>query len=389
MLMGDVIAKDNEISALRSTMEAMSTSSGGNINEKKLLQLSKENKSLRVEISKEQSKARQATEELKKLKTKVMEPATKKGWSSAASSMLQEEEYKKKYRETDKLYQDAKFKHYAVKQELKKAMKVIQREVGQEVTNLESLVSNESWRGRAQQITLLQSKLSDMKRKMGTMTKTTENFAPASVRASPPGKAEERRKQIEDLSQEVLDLKSELERSRKQAKGNSSRKTAMERELKEIRVQSQHQVKTLLEKADNDDKLIKLLKAELDKKHPEGVKPSAKVISNEGSSLLKYEIKELEEQCEAYKAELEQKDEIIAMFQMAPKDEAFEGEDDYQEQIQYLQQQLSECLEELEEHRSKPKGVSEDAKIIKDLSSQNAMLRRKMDDLQQKLSQGT
>jgi len=75
-----------------------------------------------------------------------------------------------------------------------------------------------------------------MKRKMGTMTKTTENFAPASVRASPPGKAEERRKQIEDLSQEVLDLKSELERSRKQAKGNSSRKTAMERELKEIRV---------------------------------------------------------------------------------------------------------------------------------------------------------
>ena len=77
------------------------------------------------------------------------------------------------------------------------------------------------------------------------------------------------------------------------------------------------------------------------------------------------------------------------MFQMAPKDEAFEGEDDYQEQIQYLQQQLSECLEELEEHRSKPKGVSEDAKIIKDLSSQNAMLRRKMDDLQQKLSQGT
>ena len=58
MLMGDIINKDNEISALKSTMEAMSTSAGGNINEKKLLQLSKENKSLRVEISKDQSKAR-------------------------------------------------------------------------------------------------------------------------------------------------------------------------------------------------------------------------------------------------------------------------------------------------------------------------------------------
>ena len=117
--------------------------------------------------------------------------------------------------------------------------------------------------------------------------------------------------------------------------------------------------------------------------------PSAKVITNEGSSLLKYEIKELEEQCEALRAEVEQKDEIIGMFQMSKGDEAFEGEEDYQEQIQYLQQQLGEALAELEEQRGKKKGVSEDAKIIKDLSSQNAMLRRKMDDLQQKLSQGT
>ena len=198
MLMGDVISKDNEISALKSTMEAMSTSSGGNINEKKLLQLSKENKSLRVEISKEQSRARQATEELKKLKNKVREPASKKGWSSAASSMLQEEEWKNKYRETEKLYQDAKFKHYAVKQELKKAMKVIQREVGNDATNLDALANNDSWRGRAQTITLLQSKLNDMKRKMATATKntTSEGFAPPSVRASPPqkGKADERRK---------------------------------------------------------------------------------------------------------------------------------------------------------------------------------------------------
>ena len=90
--------------------------------------------------------------------------------------MLQEEEYKKKYRETEKLYQDAKFKHYAVKQELKKAMKVIAREIGQDVTNLDQLVNNESWRGRAQQIGLLQGKLNDMKRKMGTMTKTQEGF---------------------------------------------------------------------------------------------------------------------------------------------------------------------------------------------------------------------
>ena len=70
----------------------------------------------------------------------------------------------------------------------------------------------------------------------------------------------------------------------------------------------------MLEKADNDDKLIKLLKSELDKKQPEGYMPSAKVITNEGSSLLKYEIKELEEQCEALRAEVEQKDEIIGMF---------------------------------------------------------------------------
>ena len=167
----------------------------------------------------------------------------------------------------------------------------------------------------------------------------------------------------------------------------------MEREMKEIRMQSQQQIKTLLEKADNDDKLIKLLKDELDKKGPsEGVRPSAKVISNEGQSLLKYEIKELEEQVEALRGELQQKDEIIAMFQIAPSNEAFEGEEDYQEQIQYLQQELQETRAELEEARQatpKKSGISEDAKIIKELSQQNAMLRRKMDDLQQKLSQGT
>jgi hypothetical protein len=112
------------------------------------------------------------------------------------------------------------------------------------------------------------------------------------------GTAQERRREIDTLKQQNLDLQAEVDKYKKIAKGHSSRKVSLENEIKEVRAQAKHQMQTLLEKAENDDKLIKLLKDELDRK-PGGraVQPSARESTDAANQgILRYEIKTLEDQ---------------------------------------------------------------------------------------------
>ena len=179
------------------------------------------------------------------------------------------DQLKTKYNTQEKKLQDERLKTIRLKDELNKATRIIKRECG-EYSNLDELLENESWKGRAQQIEILKSKVKDLQvmsqsqidlQKMGKSgggyyTKSKEPLGES---------AASRRREIDSARNENAQLKRELENIQGRIRGQNSRNKILEDEIRTIKTDYEMNKQLLMEKSDNDTKYIQALKSEMAK----------------------------------------------------------------------------------------------------------------------------
>ncbi|XP_072020089.1 coiled-coil domain-containing protein 13-like [Amphiura filiformis] len=273
----------------------------------KIVELSKKNREMTAELESERTKVKQLLRRVRDAE-KEMQVMAQGGSGNNNNKMIihrtADEEEKDKMMETtaaelkstqDKLsHTTNKLSEYrnqanTLKQELKVAHKVLSNEVGDNV-NVQSLLNSTSgWRGRAQQILLLQNKVSELKSQVehqrgrpGTQMSLEDQFMNMDVtadsdtlsmtgmmttRSVKSGSMEERQKQrIRKLEKERRDAKEkanedfktlEEEHSKLKEKCDAvkARNKVLSNEMKSLK----QQMTTLKDKGKHDDELIEAL----------------------------------------------------------------------------------------------------------------------------------
>jgi chromosome segregation ATPase len=388
LLIQQIIDKDREIDSLKQVLgygKPEIEEGDENFKDKKLMDLAKKNRALLVALESEKNRAARAMEEVLKLKEEKNKQVRKKGWKQDAGP--KEVDWKEKYTELDKKYQELKLKSHTLKGELSKATRIIAREVG-EYESLDKVLQSESWRGRAQQIESYKQKIGDMKRQINNLSRVTGDTSMNQplVRGFDPG-AEERRKEISSLKEQIDKLSEESESWKKKAQGASSRKIAIDKELKELKDTHKKQLKTLIDKTEHDDKLIQALRDEIERIRKAKGMPTTIDNSRAEINSLKCEITSLHQRIQLLEQEVEEKTGLLEVFKNYGVDDpsAVDDEMTLRKRISDLEKELKAAQEERKSNKAKG-SLSEDTKMISELSQMNARLRNKVNELTEELS---
>ncbi|XP_065600878.1 coiled-coil domain-containing protein 13 isoform X2 [Cyrtonyx montezumae] len=288
-----VAEKDFEIKQLQKKIQedrlALSGTSGlaGDVAATKIVELAKKNREIIAETQSEKAKVKQLNNKVKDLERELQTAVEKihsLGGNDAGvkqSTLKKTEENLAESPEVKALQEKLTTANFKVleyrnqlqsaKQELKMTQKLLANEVGEDV-NIQSLLTNSgSWRGRAQQILVLQSKVRELENQLGQNKSRTslsemdeELLALADPRKCSAQEKnllkirrleKERKEALEKLTVEHDALQKNHEEVKKNLDASKARNRVLCSEVKTLK----GQIVTLLEKGKHDDELIDAL----------------------------------------------------------------------------------------------------------------------------------
>jgi myosin heavy subunit len=245
--------------------------------DRKIIELTRKNRDLQVRVESVKNKAARAMEEVLKLR-QGGDPNIEDTKSSVASEMADSTTQgdsdlesvaglKRKIKKQDERIVKLRNDSQKYKTDYEKALKIIEREIGEGINIDEVLKGESNWKGRAQKIEMLKTKLKKLKLDYGESISTTTFQSEMTTTKSHAEKNLEtmgtnRARELEKLKEELVETRDQLESIIQKYKGACARKTAVENEMKELKSLMANKVKILLDKAENDDKLINMLREE-------------------------------------------------------------------------------------------------------------------------------
>ncbi|XP_043489333.1 coiled-coil domain-containing protein 13-like [Polistes fuscatus] len=261
-----------ENGCLRRTLEETEeklriTEKSTTIKSKLPITLDKSNEMATIKITELSKKCKEQTTEIEVLKTKckhlednlcILDKGT-----GDVQSLSKENEDKMKIL-TDKLQQvktklyESKNAYTSLKQDFNKAQKLLCREVGDNVTVTGLSSQLGGWRGRAEQIRILQQKIVELQNKLSEYDGTLKGSFVSSERknlANLRNAEKERRQQIENSAKELRQAEVALETYKRKLEASKARIKVLENELNGTKAN----VAVLNEKRSHDDHLIETL----------------------------------------------------------------------------------------------------------------------------------
>ncbi|XP_077645939.1 coiled-coil domain-containing protein 13 [Lonchura striata] len=288
-----VSEKDFEIKELQRRVReerlALSGVSGlaGDVAATKIVELAKKNREVTAEFESERAKVKQLNHKVKELE-RELQAATEKihslggdaaGIKESTLKMLEgnlAENPEVKALQEKLSTANVKVTEYRnqlqnLKQELKLTQKILAKEVGEDV-NIQNLMANSgNWRGRAQQILLLQTKVQELEHKLShqkiraSLLEVDEGLLafPDPRKLSVQEKnllkirslEKEKKESLEKLSEQHNTLQKNHEELKKKLDASKARNQILCAEVKTLK----GQIGTLLEKGKHDDELIDAL----------------------------------------------------------------------------------------------------------------------------------
>ena len=405
--------KNNQLEILRNQLEnikgkqnnildSIKNSKSSDIKDKKLIDLVKKNQDLSLKIErhklKESNLSKQLTETEKKLTEAKTEMENLEKNKNIPVDKLELNSLKKSLKQSESHLSDVRNKLQLTKEENIKLNILLKREVGDSFDINRALTDKNYFKPRAEIIEGLKAKVKQLEKiiqvnNMQNSTNTNQNtginlpLIPTSANMIPYSQYKKEREEMQfTIDKTKKDLNSLTEQNSKL----KSRRNVLEKELKSQKEQLTDKIKILIEKSDNDEKLITALKNELLKK---GVNVG-NFYENETFNL-KQEISKLRDQ-------LKQKEKYInemnAMFIPSSGNKLQKKNiSDDMGQVVSGSSKIDDAtltavmnrLSELEKENKELKtlgGGGEDSKIAESLARENAKLRMKIADLEDRLA---
>ena len=391
---------DNIKGKQNNILESIKNSKSADIKDKKLIDLVKKNQDLSLKIErhklKESNLTKQLTETEKKLAEVKNEMINLEKNKNIPVDKLELNSLKKNLKQSESHLSDVRNKLQLTKEENVKLNILLKREVGDSFDINRALTDKNYFKPRAEIIEGLKAKIKQLEKiiQVNNIQSNTNNstntginlpLIPTSANMIPYSQY---KKEREELQFTIEKTKKDLNQLTEQNSKLKSRRNVLEKELKSQKEQLTDKIKILIEKSDNDEKLITALKNELLKK---GVNVG-NFYENETFNL-KQEISKLRDQ-------LKQKEKYInemnAMFIPSSGNKKKKKINNDMGQVVSGSSKIDDAtlsavmnrLAELEKENKELKtlGGGEDSKIAESLARENAKLRMKIADLEDRLA---
>ena len=400
--------KDNQLEILRSQLnnikdkqnnilDSIKNSKSADIKDKKLIDLVKKNQDLSLKIErhklKENNLQKQLTETEKKLADLRNEMDNLEKNKNIPVDKLELNSLKKNLKQNESHLSEVRNKLQLTKEENVKLNILLRREVGDSFDINRAMTDKNYFKPRAEIIEGLKAKIKQLEKviQVNNMQNNSNNNSISGVTLPPiPTSANiipysQYKKEKEEMINNLEKTKEDLIRVTEQNNKLKLRRNVLEKELKSQKEQLTDKIKILIEKSDNDEKLITAMKNELLKK---GV--------NVGN-YYENETFNLKQQISKLKDQLKEKEKYInemnAMFipEVGNKLQKINSPNISSGSARIDDATLTAVMNRLAELEKENKelktmGGSEDSKISESLARENAKLRMKIADLEDRLA---
>ena len=402
--------KDNQLEILRNQLnnikdkqnnilDSIKNSKSADIKDKKLIDLVKKNQDLSLKIErhklKENNLQKQLNETEKKLNDLRTEMDNLEKNKNIPVDKLELNSLKKNLKQSESHLSNIRNKLQLTKEENVKLNILLKREVGDSFDINRALTDKNYFKPRAEIIEGLKAKIKQLEKviQVNNMQNNSNNNnsssggltlppIPTSANIIPYSQY---KKEKEEMINSLEKTKKELGQMNEQNNKLKLRRNVLEKELKSQKEQLTDKIKILIEKSDNDEKLINAMKNELLKK---GI--------NVGN-YFENETFNLKQQINKLKDQLKEKEKYInemnAMFipEMGNKLQKINSPNLSSASSRIDDATLTAVMNRLAELEKENKelktmGGGEDSKISESLARENAKLRMKIADLEDRLA---